>query len=140
MTASVAACSLLCAACSSVTPGGSPQTTSKPATVGTEAPLPAGKNPSEIAKMVCADEAQEKIARVLGVTAHVDTPTWADHLYSCLYTYPNGYFVMSVKELSSWSQTYAYFDSLQHTLGDTGSLGNLGQGAFTTSNGSVVVR
>jgi hypothetical protein len=77
---------------------------------------------------------------VLGVEAHVLTPTWADHLYSCVYKYPNGSFVMSVKELSSWAQTLSYFHGLQKTLGDTGSLGNLGQGAFTTKNGSVVVR
>ena len=135
-TASIAALSLICASCSS----GNKEGSSKTQTVGTEAPLPAGKNPSVISKMVCGDEAQEKISRVLGVDAQVPTPTWVDHVYSCRYTYPNGSFVMSVKELSSWSQTLAYFHSLQKTLGDTGALGNLGQGAFTTKNGSVGVR
>jgi len=48
--------------------------------------------------------------------------------------------VLSVKELSSWAQTKGYFAMLGRQLGDTGKLGNLGQGAFTTSNGSVVVR
>lgn len=134
--ASVAALCLLCTSCSS----GTKQGTSKPETVGTEAPLPAGKNPSVIAKMVCQKEAQEKINEVLGVEADVLTPTWTGHLYSCVYKYPNGSFVMSVKELSSWAQTLAYFHGLQKTLGDTGSLGNLGQGAFTTKDGSVVVR
>jgi hypothetical protein len=63
-----------------------------------------------------------------------------EHLYTCRYQYPNGTFVLSVKELSSWPQTLAYFHSLGTSMGDTGSLGNLGQGAFTTSDGSVVVR
>ena len=54
--------------------------------------------------------------------------------------YSNGVMTLSIKELSSWSQTLAYFNMLGRTLGDTGSIGNLGQGAFTTKSGSVVVR
>ena len=103
-------------------------------------PLPAGRLPSKISKQVCADEAQKDIAEVLGVKAVVQTPTWVAHLYSCRYQYPNGSFVLSVKELSSWSETKGYFASLGHQMGDVGKLGNLGQGAFTTGDGSVVVR
>jgi hypothetical protein len=106
----------------------------------TRAPLPAGRLPSAISKEVCASEAQRDIAETLGVKAVVQSPTWVDHLYSCQYQYPDGSMVLSVKELSSWAQTKAYFAMLGQQLGDTGALGNLGQGAFTTSNGSVVVR
>jgi hypothetical protein len=106
----------------------------------TRAPEPAGKDPSEIARMVCSPKAQQEIARVLGVAADVQRPTWVGHLYSCRYRYPDGSFILSVKELSSWSETLAYFHSLGSTLSDNGSLANLGQGAFTTSDGSVVVR
>lgn len=109
-------------------------------TVTLKAPEPAGKNPSAIAIEICSNTAQSEIQRVLGVTASVESPTWQNHLYSCRYQYPNGSFVLSVKELSSWSQTYAYFDSLGKSLGNVASLGNLGQGAFSTSDGSVVVR
>ena len=28
------------------------------------------------------------------------------HLYACRYTYPDGSFTLSVKELSSWNETY----------------------------------
>ena len=59
--------------------------------------------------MVCAPEAQREIAAALGVTAHVQTPTWSGHVYTCRYMYPNGAFVLSVKELSSWSQTLCIF-------------------------------
>ncbi|HXQ59403.1 MAG TPA: hypothetical protein VN799_04870 [Acidimicrobiales bacterium] len=90
--------------------------------------------------MVCAVEAQNELTQVLGVRAVVQTPTWVDHLYLCHYQYPNGVLTLSVKELSSWPQTYAWYDMLGRQLGDVGHLGNLGQGAFTTSNGSVVVR
>ena len=74
------------------------------------------------------------------MSAVVQTPTWTRHLYSCRYGYPRGSFVLSVKELSSWTQTYAYFHMLGGQLGDVGPLANLGQGAFTTHDGSVVVR
>lgn len=104
------------------------------------APLPAGRTPSIIAKMVCRPKAQREIAEVLGVTAKVAAPTWVNHLYSCRYQYPNGAFVLSVKELSSWAQTKAYFASLGHQLGDTQSVEDLGQGAFETTDGSLVVR
>jgi hypothetical protein len=111
-----------------------------PTTPKTTVPLPAGPNPSEIAKMVCQKKAQGELAEVLGVKAVVQTPSWAHHLYSCRYQYANGSMVLSVKELSSWAQTKAYFAMLGTELGDTGKLGNLGQGAFSTGNGSVVVR
>jgi hypothetical protein len=90
--------------------------------------------------MVCASEAQRNIDRTLGVTGVVDRPTWVDHRYSCRFAYPSGAFTLSVKELSSWPETYAYFHSLASSLGDTGTVSGLGQGAFTTRNGSVVVR
>jgi hypothetical protein len=109
-------------------------------TVTLKAPEPAGKNPSAIAKEICSGIAQGEIQHILGVKAKVQPPTWVNHLYTCRYQYPNGSFILSVKELSSWTQTYAYFHALGVSMGDTGSLGNLGQGAFSTSNGTVVVR
>jgi hypothetical protein len=129
------------AACGSAS-GASPKATTSSTlpTSTTQAPVPAGPTPSYIARQVCSSTAQSDIARVLGVTAKVSTPTWANHLYTCNYVYSNGKFVMSVKELSSWGQTYGYFSSVGKTLGNTGKLGNLGQGAFTTSDGSVIVR
>ncbi len=90
--------------------------------------------------MVCQPKAQGELAQVLGVKAVVQTPTWVDHLYSCRYQYPDGALVLSIKELSSWPQTKGYFAMLGTRLGDIGPLGNLGQGAFTAGDGSVVVR
>jgi hypothetical protein len=107
---------------------------------GARTPLPAGPHPSEIATVVCAGEAQHDIAVVLGVKGRVGTRTWVDHRYSCPYVYPNGSFTLSVQELSSWKQTFAYYRGLGHALGDVRSLPNLGQGAFQTRDGSVVVR
>ncbi len=106
----------------------------------TRVPLPAGATPSSISKMVCSDDAQKSINKTLGVTAVVETPSWNDHLYSCKWTYPNGSFTLSVKELSSWQQTYSYYDTLGSTLGRTSTANGLGQGAFVTRDGSIVVR
>ena len=105
-----------------------------------ESPQPAGKSPSAIARMVCAKEAVGEIAQVVGAKASVTAPTWTDHLYSCGYHYSEGSMVLSVKELSSWTQTYAYFDELAETLHKTAPVKGLGQGAFVVGDGSVVVR
>jgi len=111
-----------------------------PAGAATRQPLPAGTTPSPISKMVCSKKAQHEIAEVLGVTASVQTPTWLRHLYACNYRYPSGTMTLSVKELSSWAGTFAYYRALGKELGFGRKLQNLGQGAFTTGNGSVVVR
>jgi len=116
-------------ACGSATPG-----------KATRVPLPAGPHPSEIAKMVCQPEAQRELALVLGVKATVGPRTWVDHRYTCTYAYPDGNYVLSVQELSSWDQTFTYYRSLGQELGRVRSLPNLGQGAFQTTDGSVVVR
>jgi len=44
-----------------------------------------------------------------------------------------------VKELSSWAQTKAYFQNLAVQMGNARTIQNLGQGAFQTTNGSMVV-
>lgn len=111
-----------------------------PSAITPSSPLPAGSRPSEISKMVCKSEAQQKIAQALGTTAVVETPTWRGHLYSCRYAYPNGGITLSVKELSSWGQTLSYFRGLGAALGRTETLPDLGQDAFQVRNGSVVVR
>ncbi len=106
----------------------------------TQAPLPAGRNPSKIASMICRYKAIQDIDSALGETATVSNPTWVDHLYSCQYGYSAGSMVLSVKELSSWTETDAYFQMLADQMGKTRSIPNLGQGTFQTSNGSLVVR
>jgi hypothetical protein len=123
---------LLVSACGSSTPAAT--------TTAAVRPLPAGRLPSEIALMVCQAKVQREINLVLGVTATVMDRTWVDHEYSCRYGYPTGSFELSVKELSSWTQTLDYFHGLGAQLGDAQTLGNLGQGAFRTTAGDVVVR
>jgi hypothetical protein len=135
----------LTAACGSSSPSaqppGSQPSASHSGTTTTEAPQPAGKHPSAISKEVCGSDAQHEIAEALGLKpVRISTPTWVDHLYSCRYEYSTGAFTLSVKELSSWAQTVDYFSGLGSQFGDTRSLPNLGQGAFSETDGSVVVR
>ena len=80
------------------------------------------------------------MAETLGIKAVVSKPTWVSHAYSCRYQYPAGSFALTVKELSSWSQTYAHYDTLKRQLGRVKTIRNLGQGAYQTDNGSVIVR
>lgn len=105
-----------------------------------QGPLPAGPTPSDIALMVCQNKAASEIQDVLGEKAVVTERTWENHLYSCDYKFKAGTLALSVKELSSWTQTYAYFNALAKTLKKTSNQSNLGQGAFQVRNGSVVVR
>jgi hypothetical protein len=132
---------LAAAGCGSSSPGSGQSAGSYPNVATTKAPKPAGKFPSAISKEVCHSEAQHDIAEALGVKpVRISTPTWIDDLYSCRYEYSNGVMTLSVKELSSWSQTLAYFHGLGTQFGNARSLGNLGQGAFSENDGSVVVR
>jgi hypothetical protein len=106
----------------------------------TTVPLKAGKYPSKVSKEVCVTEAPKDVGLALDEKAKVTTPTWVDHLYSCTFQYPNASMTLSVKELSSKAETTAYFDGLGQQLGVARPLQNLGQGAFQTTDGSVVVR
>jgi hypothetical protein len=102
---------------------------------------PAGPNPSLSAKMICEKEARDEIDASLGVSASsVTTPTWVDHVYSCTYVYPNARIVLSVKEMSTTPETTAYFDAQAKRLGRRTGRVAIGQGAFQTTVGDLVVR
>jgi hypothetical protein len=102
---------------------------------------PAAGAPSPSATMICEDEARGDIDEALGIPVdRIEQPTWADQLYTCRYVYPSGSFVVSVKELGSPDATTAYMGELATRLGTDRLLDGLGEGAFVTTNGSVVVR
>ena len=103
----------------------------------------AKNTPSASAKMICEPEAAKEIYdQATGVkTIKPFKPAWVGHVYSCDYVYPNGAVMrLSVKEMSSPDETTAYFDSLAQKLGKAKDQPGLGQGAFTTKNGDLVVR
>jgi hypothetical protein len=102
----------------------------------------AGPNPSVSAQMVCGEAKKEIAESAVGVdTVRPLAPKWADHVYSCDYVYKGGAkMTLSVKEMSSVSETTSYFDALGARLGRGARLEGLGEGAYQTTKGSVVVR
>jgi hypothetical protein len=74
------------------------------------------------------------------VKATVGTPTWVDDVYACEYVYPTGTITLSVKELTNEAATTAAYTSFATKLGRRPDVVTFGQGAFITTNGSVIVR
>jgi hypothetical protein len=101
---------------------------------------PAGALPSSQAKMICSTEAQGDIAASLGVTAKVSAPTWVDHVYACKYVYPGGMITLAVTELADEAHTTATFNAFATRLGRLPEIVTFGDGAFITTNDSVIVR
>jgi hypothetical protein len=103
--------------------------------------IPVSKDPSKSAKMLCEDDVRREVQALVGVAiAKPLAPTWKDHVYSCRYVYSNGAMTLSVKELANTADTDAYFAAQATALGKQKTIQGLGQGAFTTKNGSTVVR
>jgi hypothetical protein len=122
--------------------GGSSSPKSSGPTTTVHVAKAATDRPSISAQMICEPEAKQEIA---DSATGVDTikplkPTWQNHIYSCDYVYPNGTMTLSVKELSNADETTAYFNSLADKLGKSKVQYNIGQGAFSTTNGSLVAR
>ncbi len=103
----------------------------------------AGPTPSASASMVCEKEAQTDIASAIGVEAvGVTKPTWdsTSHVLSCTYEYAHAAkFVLTVKELSSPQETSSFYNSEMLSLGRTKTF-EIADGAFRTTDGSLVVR
>ena len=89
-----------------------------------------------------AAEAQSEIAaQTLGVKASVSTPTWVDHAYSCRYGYPDGEFVLSVKELSELGPDPGLLRLARAaSWARRGTSRTSARGHSRPTNGSVVVR
>lgn len=136
LTVSAVAMVVLLAGC------GSDSKTAAPVTSTTAKLEVAGPNPSVSAKMICGEAKEDIAQQAIGVdTVKPLAPTWVDHLYSCAYVYKGGArMTLSVKEMSSMSETTAYFDALGARLGRGAKLEGLGEGAYQTTDGSVVVR
>lgn len=141
LLASAAAFLAACGSGASAPPGSGITTPLATVTTLTVAPAPAGPTPSASAQLICSKEVQADLGYTLGekTTAPV-RPTWSDHVYACDYRYADGVIALSVKELSSAAETSAFYARVAGRLGDTGSIPHLGQGAYTTRDGSVVVR
>jgi hypothetical protein len=97
--------------------------------------------PSASAAMICNSEVRNDIIQVLALkTAPHSTARFVDHLYTCTYRLPAGPLVISVKDLADAPATSRYYITLRHMLGNPAAVAGLGQGAFGTSDGKIVLR
>ncbi len=100
-----------------------------------------GGQPSALATMICAEEAQADLSANLGVRVTVPVlPTWKDHLFSCEYRSGGGSFTLSVKELPDAATATHYFHQMATKFGKVPPPLRIGDEAFAAKNGSVVVR
>ena len=90
--------------------------------------------------MICKREVRAEISAVLTVTLKRPTrPTWVDEQYACRYASRSGTLTLSVKELPDATTTSAFVEALGVSLGRRPDPIRLGDEAFATTNGSVVV-
>jgi hypothetical protein len=133
----VLAAALAIAGCGSSSSGKGAQPTT---TTVADGGHPPGAEPSASSKMICSLEAQRDITASIGVKATVTTPTWVNDVYACNYKYANGVIAMSVKELASAAETTTEYNADAAKLGRRPDVVSFGEGAFITTNGSVIVR
>lgn len=126
------AAALLLTGCGA-SPGTHPtvQSTTHPAT---------SSKPSVAAQMICSDDIMGKVKQVLKLRSTPAThTTFVDQRFTCTYDLPMGPLALSVKDSPGKPAAGAYFTALRPTLGATESLIGLGEKAYGTSTGTVVV-
>src|SRR3954451_8115397 len=96
--------------------------------------------PSQTAAMVCGDDVVGDVGRALALPGPpATTATWADPLFTCDYDLPMGPLVLSVQDSPTPAAALGYFEDRQAELGETSPAAGLGERAFATPTGTVVV-
>ncbi|WP_138731518.1 hypothetical protein [Modestobacter excelsi] len=96
--------------------------------------------PSGTAAMVCGADVVGDVSRALALSMPpVTDSTWADQLFTCDYSLPMGPLVLSVKESPDAAAAAEYFDGRQAELTGAAAALGLGERAFSTPTGTVVV-
>jgi hypothetical protein len=135
----LAALAVLLAACGgqSAAPSGPPTGPSLGPAVVTALP----DAPSPQAEMVCAPEAQQDIQDLIGVVPTAVGPIqYANHTSTCRYAYANGAFTLVVQDLPNDITTTRTYEALAGKLGKIDSIDLPDAQAFTTNDGSIVLR
>jgi hypothetical protein len=97
--------------------------------------------PSPQAEMVCEPEAQADIQDLIGVVpTKVGPIQYANHTSTCRYVYPNGSFTLVVEDLPNDITTTRTYEALATKLGKVNTIDLPDAQAFTTNDGSVVLR
>jgi hypothetical protein len=99
-----------------------------------------GSEPSKAAKMVCSEDIRQQVRTVLKLSSPAPVQaSWQDQLYTCTYTLPMGKMVLSVKQSANAAAADSYYQALRRQLGSTETLPGLGERAYATKDGYVVV-
>jgi hypothetical protein len=115
-----------------MTPGPAPTHPSTPAASGTA--------PTATALMVCGSDISGKITQILKLDRPATThSTFTAGRYSCTYDLPVGPLVLAVQQSPTKAQANSYFRTLRPTLGLTEDQPGLGEQAYSTPTGTVVV-
>jgi hypothetical protein len=123
------------AGCASQRPSGAPGAAPS-ATAGASA-----TGVSATGRLICSDEAQEDIATAVGLpTSRPVAGTLKGDEYSCEYAYPAGTMRLSVTELADDASTDAFFGSLRQASAASEHLAGIGEDAYQSQDGSMVVR
>jgi hypothetical protein len=100
----------------------------------------AAATPSATALMVCSDDIKTQVTQVLKLASTPATRSTFGHgLYTCTYTLPYGPLLLSVQQSTTNATAATYFTTLRPTLGTTDTLPGLGEKAYGTPTGTVVV-
>jgi hypothetical protein len=96
--------------------------------------------PSATAAMICGDDVVGDVSRALALPAPPSVrSSWADQLFTCDYALPMGPLVLSVEESPDPAAAGQFFEAQRRRLGGTASAAGLGERAYTTPTGTVVV-
>jgi len=119
-------------------PGAASNTAALPAS-GSDAGLRTGRPPASAA-MVCDADIKSKVRQALSLAGPPSTEwRWSDGVYTCDYHLPLGRLSVQVTVLTGAPQARTLFDADRaRTLGAR-PLAGLGEGAFGTENGTVLV-
>jgi hypothetical protein len=130
---------LLLAGCAGAEAAPQPAGATAPAPVAGSAPSVTAA-PSATAAMVCGEDVVGDVGRVLSLTAPPPTEaTWVAPLYTCTYQLPMGPLVLSVQDSGSTDAAARYFAARRTEDAPATPAIGLGERAFTTPTGTVVV-
>ena len=110
---------------------------------GSNAGQPTGKlagNPPASAAMICDADIKSKVREALGLAGPPSTDWhWSNGVYACDYHLPMGRMSLQVTVLDGAHQARTMFDADRARTQGAQPLAGLGEGAFGTENGTVLV-
>ena len=121
-------------------PGMTAAATGAPSASSNTSTAAAATGPSAAAQMVCSTDIKDKVKQVLSLpTTPAAHGTFVDHRFTCTYDLPMGALKLSVQDSPSKVAAATYFTRLRPTLGTTDTVIGLGERAYGTPSGTIVV-